>query len=306
MSKFTDVFANVLSALETGSNKESARLYNKTLRDIQYIQEKMNEKLIIKALFVQISKNLNDVYATYTHALFEPVLKDSATDALSYEYQKLFDNVYYKISSLQSVNTIEKEIKKLKSEADITDADKNLMAATKNIIAVGKYFVEIKDDMKSRIRSANEIRTPKQTAREISPEEYKTCSWCLNKFTLESDGTMHRHGYKHHGGYSLGCCDGVMFKCLEVSNEGLIAYIDSCEKALDKLNKEIASLPDREELRNPKFVPFVNTKVPPLVTKNEVKPAQWQRIIAKAENKVAFTKSVLKNRKTMLENWKPE
>uniref|UniRef100_A0AAU8L0I2 Uncharacterized protein n=1 Tax=Serratia phage Kevin TaxID=3161161 RepID=A0AAU8L0I2_9CAUD len=59
----------------------------------------------------------------------------------------------------------------------------------------------------------------------------KTCACCFREIAVGSDGKMVHHGYRRPGdGFQTASCMGVLYRPLEVSNDGLIALINYIEK----------------------------------------------------------------------------
>lgn len=177
-----------------------------------------------------------------------------------------------------------------------------LFNAITDYLSIAKEIKNIYTELKSKI--GEKVTKSKSTE---TIHATKTCGWCLGQFAIHNTSVMWRHGYKHGGGYSYGLCPGSRFKCLEVSNEALVAYIDYCDIIITKCEKSLKKLPTMIEIANPKFDPKNPKKVPPTILKSDVPVNVWNKLVVSTShnfnNKIHFYTASRTQRNNMLEKW---
>ncbi len=114
---------------------------------------------------------------------------------------------------------------------------------------------------------------------------------------------MAHHGYERPGwGVQTSSCGGILYKCLQVSDEGLRAMLKSYVESLANHRKQLAELPRKTEIvREDPYSGKPKTYTP--------SDPKWAVVVAEVRNRLQSTIRQLEQNIPILENeirnWKP-
>ena len=119
------------------------------------------------------------------------------------------------------------------------------------------------------------VRDPNAPVKETNPNQIRgTCTWCDRNIALTADKRMTHHGYQRPGwGEQTRSCDGIMYKCGEVSDEGYRAKLKVYTQHLTHLKQQLAALPSKTSLEIRRWVRGGNNLV--TINKSETPEYEW-------------------------------
>lgn len=153
------------------------------------------------------------------------------------------------------------------------------------------------------------VRDPNAPVKEINPNQIRgTCTWCGRNIAVTADKKMTHHGYQRPGwGEQTRSCDGIMYKCGEVSDEGYRAKLRTYEKHLTLLKDSLSALPSKTMLEIRRWVRGGNNLV--TIKKSETPEYEWGQHMdnkkRNLESDIKLTQTEITNTKTVIKNWKP-
>jgi len=153
------------------------------------------------------------------------------------------------------------------------------------------------------------VRDPNAPVKETNPNQIRgTCTWCDRNIALTADKRMTHHGYQRPGwGEQTRSCDGIMYKCGEVSDEGYRAKLKVYAQHLTHLKQQLAALPSKTSLEIRRWVRGGNNLV--TINKSETPEYEWtQHMDDKRRNltsDIGVTESEITTTKSVIKNWKP-
>lgn len=169
-------------------------------------------------------KHYVDVYLNQTHEQRDasPMSKDE-------------EDLYYKDKGFRNMPLIVKKYAKLAHKS-------SLISMAVQIATEYALFKDIMDHLKTNTTAG---RAPSLNIKPINPNQVRgTCGWCLRNIAIEKTGLMSHHGFTRPGvGYQTQSCNGVSYKNLEVSLDGLQARIKATEQEKEKLEYRLKELP---------------------------------------------------------------
>lgn len=170
-------------------------------------------------------KHYVDAYLNQTHEqrAASPMAKDE-------------EDLYYKDKGFRNMPMIIKKYAKLAHKS-------SLISMAVQIATEYAPFKDIMDHLKTNATSG---RAPSLNIKPVNPNQVRgTCGWCLRDIAVEKTGLMSHHGFTRPGvGYQTQSCNGVNYKNLEVSLDGLHARIIATEQEKKKLESRLKDLPN--------------------------------------------------------------
>ncbi len=153
------------------------------------------------------------------------------------------------------------------------------------------------------------VRDPNAPVKEINPNQIRgTCTWCDRNIALTADKRMTHHGYQRPGwGEQTRSCDGILYRCGEVSDEGYRAKLKSYTQHLTHLKQQLSALPSKTSLEIRRWVRGGNNLV--TINKSETPEYEWVQHMnnkkRNLESDIAVIEGEITNTKTVIKNWKP-
>ena len=153
------------------------------------------------------------------------------------------------------------------------------------------------------------VRDPNAPVKQTNPNQIRgTCTWCGRNIALTADKRMTHHGYQRPGwGEQTRSCDGIMYKCGEVSDEGYRAKLKTYTQHLTHLKQQLAALPSKTMLEIRRWVRGGNDLV--TINKSETPEYEWAQHMnnkkRNLESDIGVTESEITTTKSVIKNWKP-
>ena len=153
------------------------------------------------------------------------------------------------------------------------------------------------------------VRDPNAPVKQTNPNQIRgTCTWCDRNIALTADKKMTHHGYQRPGwGEQTRSCDGIMYKCGEVSDEGYRAKLKVYTQHLTHLKQQLAALPSKTSLEIRRWVRGGNNLV--TINKSETPEYEWAQHMnnkkRNLESDIGVTESEITTTKSVIKNWKP-
>lgn len=153
------------------------------------------------------------------------------------------------------------------------------------------------------------VRDPNAPVKQTNPNQIRgTCTWCDRNIALTADKKMTHHGYQRPGwGEQTRSCDGIMYKCGEVSDEGYRAKLKVYTQHLTHLKQQLAALPSKTMLEIRRWVRGGNNLV--TINKSETPEYEWAQHMnnkkRNLESDIGVTEGEIATTKSVIKNWKP-
>ena len=153
------------------------------------------------------------------------------------------------------------------------------------------------------------VRDPNAPVKQTNPNQIRgTCTWCDRNIALTADKRMTHHGYQRPGwGEQTRSCDGIMYKCGEVSDEGYRAKLKTYTQHLTHLKQQLAALPSKTMLEIRRWVRGGNNLV--TINKSETPEYEWAQHMnnkkRNLESDIGVTEGEIATTKRVIKNWKP-
>ena len=153
------------------------------------------------------------------------------------------------------------------------------------------------------------VRDPNAPVKETNPNQIRgTCTWCDRNIALTAEKKMTHHGYQRPGwGEQTRSCDGILYRCGEVSDEGYRAKLKSYTQHLKHLKEQLTALPSKTMLEIRRWVRGSYNLV--TVNKAETPKYEWdQHMDSKRRNlesDIKLTQTEIGNTTLIIKNWKP-
>jgi hypothetical protein len=284
--------SHVLKALDTLMNIGDGTIYNVDFQDINSLLNRAAEdvwKAVVSEPFI-----------------YNGNAKNLATD----EHLLEIDCHVY---GLVNIPAAQKKIIKAKLSADSSQ----LVEAMLSVINEFMPIVEAIKKLKAENRIIKGRKPSMKPAAPVNPDkDIKTCPVCLGQYAVSKQGLMVHHGFLRPGtGYQTRSCDGVSFKPLEVSTDGLVWYISMLEKQIAENKKNLKIAPKLTDIGNPRYDIRdakrlgEKYKIPMFFIKANTAPEEWNRLlnilISDIKREIEYLNSSLKHRNKILADWKP-
>jgi hypothetical protein len=173
--------------------------------------------------------------ATWEKHYVNAYLKQTHEQRAASPMSKDEEDLYYKDKGFRNMPMIVKKYAKLAHKS-------SLISMAVQIATEYAPFKDIMDHLKTNTTSG---RAPSLNIKPVNPNQVRgTCGWCLRDIAVEKTGLMSHHGFTRPGvGYQTQSCNGVSYKNLEVSLDGLQARIKATEQEKQKLESQLKELP---------------------------------------------------------------
>jgi hypothetical protein len=175
-------------------------------------------------------------------------------------------------------------------------------------VAVTREFASLQavvDQAKTKLVKGR-VPDPNAKPKEVNPNQVRaTCAWCLANQAILADGRMVHHGYLRPGWMTqTASCQGVRFKCLELSDDGLKARHAVVIKERETYRSAIAAAPSRKKIGMNEIGWGKNTDV---ITPDQ---PMWKTALETLVQSLSWRLSMIEKEidtiGTMLRAWKPK
>ena len=204
-----------------------------TEQAINILDAAITNGIIYNVDFVAAKERLNRNFELASRDVQQVHLSNRGTDA-----EESNTAIYYDVSSGLH-NFPSKKFVKLLANATaspVLDAANGLVAEWSPVAAKLKAVKPL--IIKGRKPSDKPRTTPARTI-----ENTGTCAVCGQNVKLDKGGNIVSHGYRVVYHSHPGNCFGVGYKPIEVSNEGLVAYVEMLENTLTAEKAKLADIP---------------------------------------------------------------
>ncbi len=261
----------------------------KTLDAIRVIEEAKATGSIRNVVYNNAKDTLNRACSRANDKL-KP---DFDYEDASYEMRTFADNISY-IDSLHSIIAIRKKVEKMTERAPLVVYYDRISAELLDLALTMK-------DLKSKVVKGRD--PDKKPAPPANPNKIvKTCGCCLRTIAIGSDKKMVHHGFKRPGdGYQTESCEGINFKCLEISDEGPKFMVKILSELLIREKEKL------KEFKSAKTFTFLNYQKK-METLNEGDfdfPYYKDNMISRQTFRVNSVERDLETFKKIVKEWKP-
>lgn len=239
---------------------------------------------------------------------------DDARKSIAYVFEKMVDlavndpyylekdrdartanetEVYYAFNSLNNCAATIKKFGHLKGTSKMIDA---ALALANEYLPV----VQLTADLKSAPVMSGRIPDPNAVPRKVNLNQVRgTCGWCRRNVAV--DPNQHypaHHGYQRPGEqYQTPSCPGIAYKCIEISDEGIVARLNGYKVAVKQRKQDLEALPKL------KSVPYGKNRV---VSKGDPLWKMAQSAYAqRLEREMQMSQAGVAETKEELSKWKP-
>ena len=153
------------------------------------------------------------------------------------------------------------------------------------------------------------VRDPNAPVKEINPNQIRgTCTWCGRNIAVTAQKKMTHHGYQRPGwGEQTRSCDGILYRCGEVSDEGYRAKLKAYTQHLKHLKDQLSSLPSKTMIEVKRWLQGGLKLV--AVKKSETPKYEWDQHMDREkrnlESDIKITQTEIGNTTLIIKNWKP-
>ena len=153
------------------------------------------------------------------------------------------------------------------------------------------------------------VRDPNAPVKEINPNQIRgTCTWCGRNIAVTAQKKMTHHGYQRPGwGEQTRSCDGILYRCGEVSDEGYRAKLKAYTQHLKHLKDQLSSLPSKTMIEVKRWLQGGLKLV--AVKKSETPKFEWDQHMDREkrnlESDIKLTQTEIGNTTLIIKNWKP-
>ena len=268
-SRFEVAVERVLAGIEVGS------IRNAEYQDVKY----------------EISRAAEDAWKNHVSG---PFFHGGKWETLPLDVNELYDSIM--ILSLHDVISTAKKVARSKATGPAVDA---MRAYCAEVLPLAEAVASLKDKVvKGRAPSAG-------PSKPVNPNKVvKTCSVCFRAIAVVG-GTMAHHGYtRPEMGWQTASCQGIRFKPLEVSSEGLQWLIAALRERLDARKLAYAKRATHPEvLMTRQGRDGAAVKV---VRDDPLWPQLFARHVGELRSEIAAIERDLPVLDKMLADWKPE
>ncbi len=268
-SRFEVAVERVLAGIEVGS------IRNAEYQDVKY----------------EISRAAEDAWKNHVSG---PFFDGGKWETLPLDVNELYDSIM--ILSLHDVISTAKKVARSKATGPAVDA---MRAYCAEVLPLAEAVASLKDKVvKGRAPSAG-------PSKPVNPNKVvKTCSVCFRAIAVVG-GTMAHHGYtRPEMGWQTASCQGIRFKPLEVSSEGLQWLIAALRERLDARKLAYA-----KRATHPEFLMTRQGRdgaAVKVVRDDPLWPQLFARHVGELRSEIAAIERDLPVLDKMLADWKPE
>ena len=268
-SRFEVAVERVLAGIEVGS------IRNAEYQDVKY----------------EISRAAEDAWKNHVSG---PFFHGGKWETLPLDVNELYDSIM--ILSLHDVISTAKKVARSKAQGPAVDA---MRAFCAEALPLAEAVASLKDKVvKGRAPSAG-------PSKPVNPNKVvKTCSVCFRAIAVVG-GTMAHHGYtRPEMGWQTASCQGIRFKPLEVSSEGLQWLIAALRERLDARKLAYA-----KRATHPEFLMTRQGRdgaAVKVVRDDPLWPQLFARHVGELRSEIAAIERDLPVLDKMLADWKPE
>ena len=268
-SRFEIAFERVLAGIEAGS------IRNVDYQDVKY----------------EVGQAAADAWRKHVAS---PFFHGGQWEKLPPDVNELYDSIT--ILSLHDVIATAKKVARSKTQGPAADA---MRAFCAEVLPLAEAVASLKDKVvKGRAPSAG-------PSKPVNPNKVvKTCPVCFRSIAVLA-GRMAHHGYtRPEIGFQTASCEGIRFKPLEVSSEGLQWLIEALRKRLESRKLAYA-----ERATQPEFL-MARQGHNGAAIKVMRGDAQWPQVftrhVVELRAEIAAIERELPTLDKMLADWKPE
>jgi len=268
-SRFDSAVEQVLAGIEAGS------IRNVDYQDVKY----------------ELGQAAADAWNNHVAS---PFFHGGGWEKLPLDVNELYDSIT--ILSLHDLISTAKKVARSKAQGPVIDA---MRAVCAEALPLAEAVASLKDKVvKGRAPSAG-------PSKPLSPNKVvKTCPVCFRAIAVVG-GTMAHHGYtRPEMGWQTASCQGIRFRPLEVSSEGLEWLIAALRKRLADLKDAHANQATRPEYLMAKRT--YNGKAEKITRNDPLWKQVFTRHIAEVESEMGGLERELPKLDKMLADWKPE
>jgi len=268
-SRFEVAIERVLAGIEAGS------IRNVDYQDVKY----------------EVGQAAADAWNNHVAS---PFFHGGKWEKLPLDVNELYDSIM--ILSLHDVIATAKKVARSKAQGPVVDA---MRAVCAEALPLAEAVASLKDKVvKGRAPSAG-------PSKPVNPNKVvKTCPVCFRAIAVVG-GTMAHHGYtRPEMGWQTASCQGIRFKPLEVSSEGLQWLIAALRERLEARKQAYA-----KRATHPEFLMTRqgrNGAAVKVMRDDPLWPQLFARHVSELRSEIAAIEHDLPRLDKMLADWKPE